>query len=73
MSFVASQQWVFVQYVETGSTDKLKILIQIFMIFGDCNTIGKMRNAFVFDGRHGMGLKAYAKKSKGILMWSFGM
>ena len=31
---------------------------------GDCNTIGKMHNAFINDGRHEA--KAYVKKLKGI-------
>ena len=53
-----------------GSNDEMEILFQFLRYWGLQHN-WNMRNAFMFDNRHGV--KAYIKKLKGILMWNFWM
>ena len=46
----------------------MEILFQFLRYWGLQHN-WNMRNAFMFDNRHGV--KAYIKKLKGILMWNF--
>ena len=66
--YLRPQQWVFSQYVQNGSNDEMEILFQFLRYWGLQHN-WNMRNAFMFDNRHGV--KAYIKKLKGILMWNF--
>ena len=64
--YLTPRQWVFAQFTQVDPNSEMDI---VFLILRYCGLRHNwnMRNAFVFDGRHGM--KAYLRKLKGVVMW----
>ena len=66
--YLVPTQWVFVQYVQNGPRDEREIIFQ-FLRYGGLQHNWNMRNAFLFDGRHGV--NEYVRKLKCVLLWHF--
>ena len=68
--YLTPKQWVFAQFTQVDPKSEMEIE---FLILRYCGLRHNwdMRNAFVFDGKHGV--KAYLRKLKGVLMWEFSL
>ena len=62
------RQWVFAQFTQVDPNSEMEIVFLFLRYWGLCHN-WDMRNAFVFDGRHGV--KAYLRKLKGVLSDNF--
>ena len=61
---------MFAQFTQVDQKLEMEIVF-LFLRHGGLHHNWDMRNAFVFDGRHGV--KAYLQKLKGVLMWQFSL
>ena len=68
--YLTPRQWVFAQFTQVDPNSEIEIIFLFLRYWGLCHN-WNMRNAFVFDGIHGV--KAYVRKLKGILIWQFSL
>ena len=68
--YLTPRQWVFAQFTQVDLKSEMEIVF-LFLRYWGLRHNWNMRNAFVFDGRHGV--KAYLRKLKGVLMWQFSL
>ena len=68
--YLTPSQWVFAQFTQVDPKSEMEIVF-LFLRYWGLRHNWNMRNAFVFDGRHGV--KAYLRKLKGVLMWQFAL
>ena len=61
--YLTPRQWVFAQFTHDPKSE-MEIIFLFIRYWGLCYN-WDMRNAFVFDGMHGV--KAYLQKLKGVL------
>ena len=66
--YLRPKQWVFAQYVQNRPSDDTEIMFQFLRYWGLRHN-WDMRNAFIFDGVHGV--QVHIRKLKGILLWQF--